>query len=161
DHTRTYSLMRRLAGAGRAVPAERLAAEVDDVLARTIGPSSYVRDDALRARVIEHYEETQARIGKLARSAGAQVIYLSTPSNEMDCSPFKSAPTPGLSAADSGRVAALERAAAKAAPAAASILLDSAARLDPRNAAVAYAAGRAALAAGRHDVALEHFRRAI
>ncbi len=164
DHTRTYSLMRRIAGADRSAPADTLAGEVDDVLARTIGPSSYTRDDALRARVLEHYEESQARVGRIAASVGARVIYLSTPSNEMDCAPFKSEPTPGLGAEDSLRAVALRREGENllaSDPAAAFRLLDSAAALDPRNAAVQYAAGRAALIAGRPDEAFARFRRAV
>lgn len=164
DHTRTYSLMRRIAGADRSAPGGTLAAEVDDVLARTIGPSSYTRDDALRARVLEHYEESQARVGRIAAGVGARVIYMTTPSNEMDCAPFKSEQTPGLGVEDSLRVAALRREGEgllASDPAAALRVLDSAAALDPRNAAVQYAAGRAALAAGRHDEAFARFRRAV
>lgn len=164
DHTRTYSVMRRLAGAGRAVPADTLAAEVDDVLARTIGPSSYTRDDALRARVLEHYEESQARVGRVAAGVGARVIYLTTPSNEMDCAPFKSEPTPGLGTADSLRVARMRARGEDllaSAPAAALRVLDSAAALDPRNADLQYLAGRAALAAGHTDEAFARFRRAV
>lgn len=165
DHTRTYSAMRRLAGAGASARSDTLAAEVDDVLARTIGPSSYVRDDALRARVLEHYEESQARVGRIAAGVGAKVIYLTTPSNEMDCAPFKSEPTPGLSGADSSRVAVLRRDAegllASGAYAAAWEKLEAAAALDPRNADLQYAAGRAALAARRPGEARARFRRAI
>ncbi len=164
DHTRTYSTMRRLAGARKPLAGQTLAAEVDDVLARTIGPSSYKRDDALKARVLEHYEESQKRIGLLARSAGAQVIYITTPSNEKDCSPFKSEATPGLAVDQALRSAALLRAGEALLafrPAEASEKFDSAAALDPRNAATRYAAGRAALVAGRADAAKAQFRRAI
>src|SRR5690606_2768875 len=118
--------------------------EVDDVLARTIGPSSYTRDDELRARVLEHYEASQKRIGLLAKSAGAGVIYLTTPSNEMDCAPFKSEQTPGLDQGGALRVNALLRAGEgllAVDAAAARALFDSAANLDPRNAAVQYAVG--------------------
>jgi len=164
DHTRTYSVMRRIAGSAKPARGDTLAAEVDDVLARTIGPSSYVRDDALRARVLEHYETSQIRIGRIAERAGAQVIYLTTPSNEKDCSPFKSVPTPGLSGADSARAAALRgrgEGLLGADPAAAFRLLDSAAALDPRNAGTQYLAGRAALAAGLYADAQVRFRRAL
>jgi tetratricopeptide (TPR) repeat protein len=168
DHTRTYSLMRRAVQRARPAPAQPLSAEVDDVLARTIGPSSYKRDDALRARVLEHYEASQKRVGLLAQSAGAAVIYLTTPSNEKDCSPFKSEPTPGLGEGGNLRVKAwlgTGEALLAAGPvengAEAFAVLDSAVRLDPRNAAVLYAAGRAALAAGRPAEAKALFRRAI
>ncbi len=164
DHTRTYSALRRLVRRGGGAPAggrSRLAAEVDEVLGRTIGPSSYRRDDALRESVLKHYEDSQKRIGRLAVSAGAAVIYVTTPSNEKDCSPFKSEPTPGLAPEDGARVAALLRAAEGARPAEAARLLDSAARLDPRNAEVLYAAGKAALAAGDAEGGLRLLRAAI
>jgi tetratricopeptide (TPR) repeat protein len=141
-----------------------LAAEVDDVLGRTIGPRSYRRDDVLRTRVLEHYEASQKRIGTLARSVGAQVIYVTTPSNEKDCSPFKSEPTPGLEEGARLRVDAWLGAAAgmlATRPREAFAVLDSAARLDPRNAGVLYAAGRAALAAGEDARAKALLRAAI
>jgi tetratricopeptide (TPR) repeat protein len=170
DHTRTYSLLRRAlrrnapAAASPAQDGKRLSAEVDDVLGHTIGPRSYHRDDSLRARVLEHYEETQARIGRMASSAGAAVIYVTTPSNEKDCSPFKSEPTPGLGAEEGMRAAEAFRAGEAllaSRPAEAASLLASAARLDPRNAEVLYAAGRAALAAGRAEEGKALLRRAI
>jgi tetratricopeptide (TPR) repeat protein len=164
DHTRTYSLLRKLASAGKPVAGDTLAAEVDDVLARTIGPSSYTRDDALRAQVLAHYEEAQIRIGRIATAAGARVIYMTTPSNEKDCSPFKSEVTPGLSGADSVRSIALQgeaRGLMDSDPAAAFKRLNAALTLDPRNAGLHYAAGRAALAAGLKQDAQTHFRRAI
>ncbi len=171
DHTRTYSALRRAiariapdaSAEGAGDGGDRLAAEVDDVLGRTIGPSSYQRDDALRENVLRHYEASQKRIGRLAASSGAAVIYVTTPSNEKDCSPFKSEPTPGLGPEAAARVAALLRRAESpsVSHAEAARLLDSAARLDPRNAGVLYAAGKAALAAGDDDRGLDLLRAAI
>jgi len=171
DHTRTYSLLRGVlggrgaaAGEGKAA-GDTLAAEVDDVLARTIGPSSYTRDDALRAQVLTHYEESQTRIGAIAQSVGAQVIYMTTPSNETDCAPFKSEATPGLSGVDSARAAVWRLDGEKALNAGdlrgARARLDSAAALDPRNASALYLAGRAALASGDVAAARAYFRRAV
>jgi tetratricopeptide (TPR) repeat protein len=163
DRTRTYSLLRRALGGAKDPGASenQLAGEVDDVLARTVGPTSYVRDDALRSDVLEHYFVSQKRVADLAKSVGAGVVYVTTPSNEKDCSPFKSEPTPGLSPELEARVAAL-RAQAAAAPAAeAARLLDSAARLDPRNADVLYGAGQAALRAGRFGEAKALLTRAL
>jgi tetratricopeptide (TPR) repeat protein len=171
DHTRTYSLLRRAlrrnAPAGKG-DGKRLSAEVDEVLGHTIGPRSYHRDDALKAQVLEHYEETQTRVGRMAASAGAKVIYVTTPSNEKDCSPFKSEPTPGLDAATRMQVEALTRegeallgSGARADQAEGARLLGEAARLDPRNADVLYAAGRAALAAGDAAAAKALLRGAI
>jgi tetratricopeptide (TPR) repeat protein len=163
DRTRTYSLLRRALGGAGATGASgtQLAGEVDDVLARTIGPTSYVRDDALRRDVLEHYFVSQKRVADLARSAGAGVVYVTTPANEKDCSPFKSEPTPGLSPEARARVAALRARAASAPAAGAVLLLDSAAALDPRNADVLYAAGQAALRAGRFGEAKDLLTRAL
>jgi tetratricopeptide (TPR) repeat protein len=158
DRTRTYSALRRLAGAARGgAPGgggdKQLAGEVDDVLARTIGPTSYVRDDALRRDVLEHYYVSQKRMALLAKTVNARVVYLTTPANEKDCSPFKSEPTPGLDGAQRARVEAWMaqgRSLEGSDPAAAFAVLDSAAQADPRNAEVLYAAGQAALKAKRY-----------
>ena len=165
DHTRTYSVLRRLAKTVRGKPAAgQLAGEVDDVLARTIGPTSYVRDDGLRRDVLEHYYASQKRVALLAKTAKARVIYLSTPANEKDCSPFKSEPTPGLTEAQRARVNAwMTRGLALAGsnPAEAFTVLDSAAATDPRNAGVLYEAGQAALKAKRYPEAKALLVRAL
>ncbi len=106
DRTRTYTALRlllrklRFRDADQVKPGSsqsfRMAGEVDDVLAKTIGPTSYVRDDALKQRVLEHYRFSLARMIRIAHAAGAEVLFLTTPANEKDCSPFKSAPGPGL-----------------------------------------------------------------
>jgi tetratricopeptide (TPR) repeat protein len=162
DRTRTYSVLRRLAKSpGEGKP---LAGEVDDVLAHTIGPTSYVRDDALRRDVLEHYYASQKRMALLAKTVNARVVYLTTPANEKDCSPFKSEPTPGLDDARRARIAAWMaggRSLEASDPAAAFVLFDSAARADPRNAEVLYAAGQAALKARRYPEAKALLVRAL
>jgi tetratricopeptide (TPR) repeat protein len=168
DHTRTYSAMRRLMGktsASKAASTEgasagsgdrgkgaafSMAEEVDDVLAKTIGPTSYTRNDSLHARILEHYRASLERMAKLAHAAGAEVIFLTTPGNEKDCSPFKSEPTPGLGPQDAARIDAWKRKAdsLSGSPSQALALHDSMVALDPRNAGLLYAAGRNAYAAG-------------
>jgi tetratricopeptide (TPR) repeat protein len=163
EHTRTYSALRRLtrpkpaaapgAGTGAAASPAREGAyqmegEVNDILANTIGPTSYTRDDTLRHDILEHYRRSLGRMADLAHSVGAEVIFLTTPGNEKDCSPFKSEPKPGLSPADAGRISELRRRAQGAPVPAAAALLDSAAALDDRDAALLYEAGKAAYAAG-------------
>jgi tetratricopeptide (TPR) repeat protein len=178
DHTRTYTLMRgALRGLRAAKPAagpaagtlERgapeLAGEVDDVLAKTIGPTSYTRNDTLRQDVLDHYRVSLERMARLAHAAGARILFLTTPGNEKDCSPFKSEPTPGLGYADEARVqgwlqaAAVYEAGGKAADAV--DLLDSAAGVDNRNASVLYRAGIASFKAMRYPRAKSYFRRAL
>lgn len=180
DKTRTYSAMRRLARrlqagsapSGPGAPATALAGEassfsmpgeVDDVLAKTIGPTSYVRDDTLKRNVLDHYRISLERMARLAHAAGAQVIFMTTPGNEKDCSPFKSEPGPGIGPEAAARV---EVWMAKAAglpegSAEAMSIYDSAVAADGRNASVLYLAGKAALASGDAVKAKSLFGKAI
>lgn len=181
DRTRTYTLMRRAlrwarpsgTGPGNGPPeagkaAEgryRLPGEVDEVLARTIGPETYARDDTLHARILEHYRLSLERMAALAKSSGARILFLTTPANERDCSPFKSVPTPGMApeaiaavASALGRADSLEAAGR---PAEAYAILVAAVPLDPRDAGLLYRAGKAALAAGRHAEAKRLLVRAL
>ena len=163
NRTRTYSMLRRALGTD-AEPRAQLSGRVRETVGQTIGPETYTRDDALRRAVLDHYRESHRRIARLGASAGARTIFVTTPVNEEHCSPFKSEPTPGLAPADAERVAAWTRDAEgllDARPDAAADLLDSAARLDPRNADVLYRAGTAAMAAGRHAAAKDFFTRAV
>ena len=50
-----------------------LPGEVDEILNHTVGPTSYHRDDAVRRRIVEHFELNLARMVHLARSCGARV----------------------------------------------------------------------------------------
>ncbi len=185
DHTRTYSALRRLmrksAPAPTTAPAGgapkttyNMAAEVDDVLAKTIGPTSYTRDDTLRRQVLEHYGASLARMAKLAHSVGAEVIFLTTPGNEKDCSPFKSEPTPGLTPGESARIAVWKARAdslsgkpgsappdSAAAAARTSALYDSIVALDSRNAGLLYSAGKCAYAAGNFPRAKLLFQKSL
>lgn len=159
DRTRTYTVMRKALRKSRSDDAGNegttsMSAEVDDVLAKTIGPKTYTRDDDLRREVLRHYRLSLERMAKLAHSVGAQVLFLTTPGNERDCSPFKSESTPGLKPADivlrnalSARADSLQAAGN---PGLAFPILDSLAAIESRNAAWLYRAGKAALAAGRH-----------
>ncbi len=105
DRTRTYTAMRLLlrkikssssAEQGKRTEASKsqMEGEVDDVLAKTIGPTSYRRDDTLKQEVLEHYRASLERMARIAKASGAKVLYLTTPGNEKDCSPFKSQPEP-------------------------------------------------------------------
>jgi tetratricopeptide (TPR) repeat protein len=175
DRTRTYTVMRRIlrkldpgAGSGGETAPESkpsLSAEVDDVLARTIGPETYVRDDTLRAAVLGHFRISLERMAALAKSANARILFLTTPANERDCSPFKSEPAPGIRPEDRATLAAAWRRAdsLEAAGHFAELhtLLGSVIGLDPRNADLLYRAGKAALAAGRHVEAKRLLIRAL
>ncbi|MDB5106252.1 MAG: hypothetical protein JWP91_3941 [Fibrobacteres bacterium] len=179
DHTRTYSALRRLMirpaaereassgqAAGKKGAAFNMAGEVDDVLAKTIGPTSYTRDDTLRNDILEHYRASLERMAKLAHAAGAEVIFLTTPGNEKDCAPFKSEPTPGLGVGDIARIETWKRAADTLAAhpeqaKEALTLYDSILSLDGRNAGLLYAAGKIAYSAGNPARAKSLFQRAL
>ncbi len=189
DHTRTYSILRRMAlktgnpGNGQVTPGisspgtgtgnsegggnhsdgkrPELAGEVDDVLAKTIGPTSYVRNDTLKQEVLEHFRASLERIAKLAHSAGAQVLFVTTPSNERNCTPFKSEPSPGIAPENLQRVAKWGMTAETVPPALALLMLDSALTLDPRDAALCFQAGMAAYAVGQFPKAKTYFAKAI
>ncbi len=183
DHTRTYSFLRRLlrkpppaqdaAAASPGAPAKtsafNMAGEVDDVLAKTIGPTSYTRDDSLRKDILEHYRASLERMAKLAHSVGAEAIFLTTPGNEKDCAPFKSEPRPGLTAEDLARIQAWKRGADSLAglsgpaarPADVLKLYDSIVERDDRNAGLLYAAGKAAYAARDFPRAKTLFQKAL
>ncbi|MEO6097908.1 MAG: tetratricopeptide repeat protein [Fibrobacteria bacterium] len=174
DHTRTFTVMRRALrrakpGSTAESPAKddrpSLSPEVDEVLARTIGPETYVRDDSLRAGVLEHYRISLERMAALAKSAGARVLFLTTPANERDCTPFKSESTPGIRPEDRAAVTlalgvadSLETAGRHAEL---SVMLDSIVLRDPRNADLLYRAGKAAMAAGRYAEAKRLLVRAL
>ena len=67
-----------------------LTSEVDTILARSIGPQDYHRDDRFREQVIAHYRFNLNRMLEMARSAGTEVFLVTPASNLKDCSPFKS-----------------------------------------------------------------------
>jgi tetratricopeptide (TPR) repeat protein len=176
DHTRTYSALRRLltkparSPETAAAPAPSgakgafsMAGEVDDVLAKTIGPTSYTRNDTLRRDILEHYRASLERMARLAHAAGAEVIFLTTPGNEKDCSPFKSEPGPGVSPQDRARIAEWKRRgdSLSAQPSLATVWYDSAIALDDRDAALNYAGAKAAYAAGRFKRAKHLFQKAL
>lgn len=77
----------------------KLSAEVDAILDRSVGLEGYQRDEALQGKVLKHFRISLERMVTLARSVGAQVIFVNPASNLKDCSPFKSQDTDGISQA--------------------------------------------------------------
>ncbi|MEO6094613.1 MAG: tetratricopeptide repeat protein [Fibrobacteria bacterium] len=175
DHTRTFSALRRLLTKPEparvaAAPAPlasksafHMAGEVDDVLAKTIGPTSYTRNDTLRQDILEHFRASLERMARLAHAAGAEVIFLTTPGNEKDCSPFKSEPGPRVTPQDRARIAEWKRRADSLSgqPSLAMPWYDSAIALDDRDAALDYAGAKAAYAAGQFKRAKQLFQKAL
>lgn len=161
--TRTWSAMNSaLQGLGVNPPAakagrDQLAVEVDTRLDRSAGLERYTRDDSLRDRILQHYQISLERMVELARSAGAQVIFVTPASSLNDCAPFKSEHTAGLDAEAQQRSAQLlaqaKDAMRRQAWPAALGLLEQAVAFDPRHAELQYRRGQALLALGRFEAA--------
>jgi tetratricopeptide (TPR) repeat protein len=81
-------------------PAQRskpvLPGEVKAILDDSYGPKDYVRNDTLSREILSHYRASVTRIVSKAKRAGAGILLVSTPSNLLDCSPFKSGFSVGL-----------------------------------------------------------------
>ncbi len=142
----------------------KLQGEVQTILDNSIGPSSYFRDDTLANRIAQHYELSVMRMVELAKSVGAKILFVNTPSNIKDCAPFKSQTSPGLSIQDSLRASklmekALEKQNMGEYPAAGE-LLEEALQLDSRNAQLLYAYGKNFLELGEFQRAKEFLIRA-
>jgi len=76
----------------KALP-ERAAAfpsEVDEMLNHSVGPIQYERDKEWRAEVISEYGINLQRMISIARSAGANIAFVTPVSNLRGTSPFKS-----------------------------------------------------------------------
>jgi tetratricopeptide (TPR) repeat protein len=169
--TRTYTAMARLfarvrpdAGPG-AQDGSVLSADVDEILNHSLGPDSYHRDDDLKRQIITHYELNMTRMVKLARSAGADLVFVKPVLNLKDMSPFKSEHSPALGesekqAFDSLYNRARELQAAGEAGAALD-LYGRALAIDPRYADVHYRLGQALFELGRYGPAEQAFRRAV
>ena len=80
-----------------------LPGEVDAVLDRSVGPSSYRRDDALRENILEHYRLSLHRMVDIARRAGADILFVTPASNLKDSAPFKSQHLDGVEVAEQNR----------------------------------------------------------
>lgn len=130
-----------------------------------VGPEAYHRDDSLAASVLDHYRASLRQMVAIARSVGAEIIFVVPASNLADFAPFKSEHRPGLGATELTEWYALERAGRAAAAAGhfdeAVRAFENATRLDDRHAALWFHLGHARRALGRHDDARAAFRRAI
>lgn len=169
SHLRSYSALQ---GAYGKMTADRRALggkpempeEVRDILAETAGPTSYRRDDAKRAEVLEHFAATLTRMAELAKAAGAHVIFVTTPSNIKDCSPFKSEPAEELPADERAeaqmRAEQAERALASGDTAGARAAAEAALEIDARLPQAIYIDGKAAFARGDFAGARERLVRA-
>ncbi len=169
--SRIYSALvsakRRLAPAGRDAARQRyeLTGEVQTMLDTTVGLDNYRRDDELAVQVLDHYRYNLGRMAALARAAGAGLVFVTTPANLRDFSPFKSENRAGLTAEEltrwQGLVGRAESAMEQDDSSAAAAALAEALALDDRYARTHFDLGRALLAVGRHEEAGAAFKRAV
>ena len=104
SHTRLHAAiqaglgkLQRAPGRPSGTPASNaLPAEVETLLERVVGPQAYHRDETWRRQVMEHFRYNLARMADIARSAGAQMIFINPASNLRNCAPFKSEHRAGL-----------------------------------------------------------------
>jgi len=150
--TRIDAALRGVVARARAAGRDTLSGEVSTILDQSVGPAAYHRDDALRRQVLAHYRFNLERMVGLARAAGAEVLLVAPASNLLDCAPFKSESSDGLSASDRERFAAamtLGRAALEGHDAAAALdAFRAAVELDPRHADAHYGLGRSLVQLG-------------
>jgi tetratricopeptide (TPR) repeat protein len=103
--TRTWTAMTKVMSGLDGFSAEgsedryKLSAEVDAILDRSVGLEGYQRDAVLQEKVLKHFRISLERMVALARSVGAQVVFVNPASNLKDCTPFKSQDTDGLNQA--------------------------------------------------------------
>jgi tetratricopeptide (TPR) repeat protein len=165
---RTYSLGRRMVQSLRPPNREQsgfqMAGEVAAIPTEWSGMDRYHRDDALQRAIVEHFEYNLHQIVSIARSSGADVLFVVPASNLKDFSPFKSEHSPDLSRSDGTRFNQLLLEAAAAQEASDSdtalALLREAERLDPSFAELQFRIGRALFSLGKEEEAYAAFLRA-
>jgi tetratricopeptide (TPR) repeat protein len=170
SRTRTWSAMSTVLNKLGASPLSRtderdeLAGEVDTILNRSTGPEQYERDDVLRDRIIIHYHASVTRMVDMARSAGADIIFVKPASNLKDSSPFKSQHTDGLGEEERLRSEELLSTArghiGHSEWSEALRVLGEAIALDPRFSEHHYRRGRVLFSLGKYNEAVKALRRA-
>ncbi|MBI2435897.1 MAG: tetratricopeptide repeat protein [Candidatus Hydrogenedentes bacterium] len=161
-HSRVYTVVARLAQGKRAAQLTQdggrlLSAEVDTMLDQRFGPSQYERDEAWRAGVLQHFRYNLEAMSRIAKDAGASIVFITPPSNLADCTPFKSVNKDGMSDTVYGEFSRLlklgETALGEGQAGAALEFLDKALALDGRCADALYRRGQALLRLGRYGEA--------
>lgn len=162
SRTRIYAFGQSLLAPPQTrLPGAELAAEVDTALAHSVGPEDYFRDDQFREQVVGHYRYNLRRMVRIARDAGARILFVTPASNLRSISPFKSQSGAGLTSQQRGRVSTLLAEAAGLDPREALVRLDEAIELDPRYAESHYARGHVLAELGRDTEAKLAFTRAL
>jgi tetratricopeptide (TPR) repeat protein len=142
-----------------------LKGEVDEILNHTIGPQSYHRNDTLRRRIMKHYRLNLERMVRIARKAGAGIIFIEPAVNLKDMSPFKSEHRAGLDKQALERWQALYDHGAKLEADgdhdAALAVYRQALAIDDRYAELHYRIGQVLFRLGKYAAAGQAFRRAV
>ena len=169
--TRVYTVMKDLidvAGSDSLASARqryKLSGEVDEILNHTVGPQSYHRDDTLKQQVITHYQMNLVRMVRIARSTGADILFIKPAVNIKDMSPFKSEHRDGLEEQQRQQWDSLyQRATAlhdSGEAAQALSLYRQAQAIDDRYAELHFRIGQLLFSKGRHYEAEKAFRRAV
>jgi tetratricopeptide (TPR) repeat protein len=149
---------------GNPKSGNRMSAEVEAILDKSVGPASYHYDPQRSKDVLEHFHASLDRACAIARSAGAQILFVKPAGNVRDFSPFKSesgqldetTSTQWQELVTQGRQAT---AAAQFDTAATAFV--AAAKRDPRHALTQWEAGNALFQAGQVAEAREFFLRGI
>ncbi len=165
--SRSFALVHRVlhgSGAEQAPGVARLPMEVDALLDHSIGLSAYTRDDERRSGVLAHFELNLRRMEGLARSVGAELLWVVPASNLRDCAPFKSAFDPALSESEqqslSKRVLLARTAQAAGRYALAAARWSDVLELDPAYSEALYQLGHVQFLRGHEDEARALWSRA-
>jgi tetratricopeptide (TPR) repeat protein len=165
--SRVYSALKTAYAPIRSGSAARyeMTAEVDEILGKTVGPTSYERDDVLRRAIVAHYRGNLERMIEIARAAGSEIVFVTPANNLKDAAPFKSEHREGLRAEELARWEELVTGARHLSElgdtAQALGLIDEALVLDDRYAALHFLRGRALYSLGRTVEAKAAFSRAL
>ncbi|MFM1944228.1 MAG: repeat-containing protein YrrB [Verrucomicrobiota bacterium] len=135
-----------------------LEAEVSTELEKTLGPTSYTRNNLHRTETHAHFRFNLHRMVDIAHSIGAKVIFVTPASNLREVSPFKSQPDESLSPESAARWQELFSLARDDAqknnqPAQALQHLNAAALLDNHQADLHFAQARLLETLGQYDAA--------
>lgn len=143
----------------------KMSGEVDDILAHTIGPTSYHRNETLRRQILAHYRLNLERMIDIARGANAKIMFITPAVNLKDMSPFKSEHRDDLGDEALNRWNSLyQQATTQYRTGAFDEALDSyrqALKIDDRYAELHYRMGQVLFKLERFDEAEQAFRRAV
>jgi len=160
--TRVFALGRQLLSSRSFRPdATVLEEEVDTILAHTIGPTDYTRDDEMRREIVAHFQFNLRRMAEIARSAGAEVVFVTPASNLKDSAPFTSEGSVGPSEAFDRALGQAESRAAEGDLEGALAAYDQTVEIDDRHAGAQYARGKVLYTLGRYPEALKALSRAL